>query len=110
MEISSSENTLEAGSGKSEYPLASFPISLISCGKGNPIKYVLGKSKMILGLCEGIPTMSRGEVAMSCLNQSKLLDWESDTRPVDQLNIQSDMSVCNGSRFGVTRVTLKFFV
>ncbi|XP_058109380.1 peptidyl-prolyl cis-trans isomerase PASTICCINO1 [Magnolia sinica] len=33
-------------------------------GKGNPIKYVLGKSKMILGLCEGIPTMLKGEVAM----------------------------------------------
>ncbi|KAF8396822.1 hypothetical protein HHK36_018455 [Tetracentron sinense] len=32
--------------------------------KGNPIRHVLGKSKMILGLLEGIPTMLRGEVAM----------------------------------------------
>lgn len=35
-----------------------------STGKGNPIKNVLGKSKMILGFCEGIPTMLMGEVAM----------------------------------------------
>ncbi|XP_077238858.1 FKBP-type peptidyl-prolyl cis-trans isomerase family protein [Tasmannia lanceolata] len=33
-------------------------------GKGNPIKCVMGKSKMILGFCEGIPTMLKGEVAM----------------------------------------------
>eukprot|EP00268_Persea_americana_P025742 TRINITY_DN2509_c0_g1_i1.p1 TRINITY_DN2509_c0_g1~~TRINITY_DN2509_c0_g1_i1.p1 ORF type:complete len:628 (-),score=137.29 TRINITY_DN2509_c0_g1_i1:676-2559(-) len=33
-------------------------------GKGNPIKNVLGKSKMILGFCEGIPTMLIGEVTM----------------------------------------------
>ncbi|GMH13474.1 hypothetical protein Nepgr_015315 [Nepenthes gracilis] len=33
-------------------------------GKGIPIRLVLGKSKMILGLLEGIPTMLRGEVAM----------------------------------------------
>ncbi|KAG9453218.1 hypothetical protein H6P81_006122 [Aristolochia fimbriata] len=33
-------------------------------GYGRPIKYVLGKSKMILGLLEGLPTMSKGEVAM----------------------------------------------
>ncbi|KAJ9694841.1 hypothetical protein PVL29_010356 [Vitis rotundifolia] len=33
-------------------------------GKGTPIRDVLGKSKMILGLLEGIPTMLKGEVAM----------------------------------------------
>lgn len=33
-------------------------------GKGTPIRHVLGKSKMILGLLEGIPTMLKGEVAM----------------------------------------------
>uniref|UniRef100_A0A7N0VHY8 peptidylprolyl isomerase n=1 Tax=Kalanchoe fedtschenkoi TaxID=63787 RepID=A0A7N0VHY8_KALFE len=33
-------------------------------GKGIPIRQVLGKSKMILGLLEGLPTMSKGEVAM----------------------------------------------
>ncbi|XP_020592878.1 peptidyl-prolyl cis-trans isomerase PASTICCINO1 [Phalaenopsis equestris] len=33
-------------------------------GKGYPNRYVLGMSKMLLGLCEGIPTMLRGEVAV----------------------------------------------
>ncbi|XP_057983510.1 peptidyl-prolyl cis-trans isomerase PASTICCINO1 isoform X2 [Malania oleifera] len=33
-------------------------------GSGTPIRRVLGKSKMILGLLEGIPTMLKGEVAM----------------------------------------------
>ncbi|XP_027079125.1 peptidyl-prolyl cis-trans isomerase PASTICCINO1-like isoform X3 [Coffea arabica] len=33
-------------------------------GNGAPIRHVLGKSKMILGLLEGIPTMLTGEVAM----------------------------------------------
>ncbi|KAI3474153.1 hypothetical protein Pfo_028941 [Paulownia fortunei] len=33
-------------------------------GNGNPKRQVLGKSKMILGLLEGIPTMLNGEVAM----------------------------------------------
>ncbi|XP_020112955.1 peptidyl-prolyl cis-trans isomerase PASTICCINO1 isoform X1 [Ananas comosus] len=33
-------------------------------GKGNPIRLILGKSKMILGLSEGIPTMLKGEIAM----------------------------------------------
>lgn len=33
-------------------------------GKGIPTRHVLGKSKMILGLLEGIPTMKKGEVAM----------------------------------------------
>ncbi|WCJ19171.1 FKBP-type peptidyl-prolyl cis-trans isomerase family protein [Euphorbia peplus] len=33
-------------------------------GKGIPIRQVLGKSKMLLGLLEGLPTMLKGEVAM----------------------------------------------
>ncbi|KAJ1411238.1 Tetratricopeptide-like helical domain superfamily [Sesbania bispinosa] len=33
-------------------------------GRGTPIRHVLGKSKMLLGLLEGIPTMLKGEVAM----------------------------------------------
>ncbi|KAM7464011.1 hypothetical protein LguiA_032132 [Lonicera macranthoides] len=33
-------------------------------GKGIPTRHVLGKSKMILGLLEGIPTMLKGEVAV----------------------------------------------
>ncbi|KAG9138639.1 hypothetical protein Leryth_020479 [Lithospermum erythrorhizon] len=33
-------------------------------GKGTPVRAVLGKSKLILGLLEGIPSMCKGEVAM----------------------------------------------
>lgn len=33
-------------------------------GKGIPLRQVLGKSKMILGIMEGIPTMLKGEIAM----------------------------------------------
>ncbi|XP_043724455.1 peptidyl-prolyl cis-trans isomerase PASTICCINO1 isoform X1 [Telopea speciosissima] len=33
-------------------------------GRGNPTRLVLGKSKMILGLLEGIPTMLKDEIAM----------------------------------------------
>ncbi|KAL1804706.1 hypothetical protein ACET3Z_027774 [Daucus carota] len=33
-------------------------------GKGIPTRHVLGKSKMILGLLEGLTTMKKGEVAM----------------------------------------------
>lgn len=33
-------------------------------GKGIPIRHVLGKSKMLLGLLEGIPTMFKGEIAV----------------------------------------------
>lgn len=33
-------------------------------GKGIPTRHVLGKSKIILGLLEGIPTMLKGEVAV----------------------------------------------
>ncbi|KAL9273705.1 Peptidyl-prolyl cis-trans isomerase PASTICCINO1-like protein [Drosera capensis] len=33
-------------------------------GKGTPGRHVIGKSKMLLGLLEGIPTMLKGEIAM----------------------------------------------
>ncbi|XP_065623967.1 peptidyl-prolyl cis-trans isomerase PASTICCINO1 isoform X5 [Quercus suber] len=33
-------------------------------GRGAPIRHVLGKSKMIVELLEGISTMLKGEVAM----------------------------------------------
>ncbi|PKA52691.1 Peptidyl-prolyl cis-trans isomerase PASTICCINO1 [Apostasia shenzhenica] len=33
-------------------------------GKGYPNRYIMGKSKMLLGLREGIPTMLKGEIAM----------------------------------------------
>ncbi|KAJ4704555.1 Peptidylprolyl isomerase [Melia azedarach] len=33
-------------------------------GKGIPIRHIMGKSKMLLGLLEGIPTMLKGEVSM----------------------------------------------
>ncbi|KAK3151705.1 hypothetical protein QOZ80_3AG0249440 [Eleusine coracana subsp. coracana] len=33
-------------------------------GKGIPLRFVLGKSKMILGFAEGFPTMLKGEIAM----------------------------------------------
>lgn len=33
-------------------------------GKGVPLRFVLGKSKMILGFAEGFPTMLMGEIAM----------------------------------------------
>lgn len=33
-------------------------------GKGIPVRFVLGKSKMILGFAEGFPTMLKGEIAM----------------------------------------------
>ncbi|KAL0866477.1 hypothetical protein Bca101_045595 [Brassica carinata] len=33
-------------------------------GRGLPVRDVLGKSKMLLGLLEGIPTMHKGEIAM----------------------------------------------
>ena len=39
-------------------------IKLLLTGKGTPIRHVLGKSKIIVGLLEGIPTMLKGEVAM----------------------------------------------
>ncbi|KAL0916251.1 hypothetical protein M5K25_013744 [Dendrobium thyrsiflorum] len=33
-------------------------------GKGYPDRYIMDKSKMLLGLCEGLPTMLKGEIAM----------------------------------------------
>lgn len=43
--------------------LASSKFQLIT-GKGVPTRQILGKSKILLGLLEGIPTMLKGEVAM----------------------------------------------
>jgi FKBP-type peptidyl-prolyl cis-trans isomerase len=39
----------------------------VPSGRGVPIRDVLGNSKMILGLLEGIPTMHKGEIAMVTL-------------------------------------------
>ncbi|KAM0908876.1 hypothetical protein ACQ4PT_015154 [Festuca glaucescens] len=36
-------------------------------GKGIPLRFVLGRSKMILGFAEGFPTMLKGEIAMVLL-------------------------------------------
>uniref|UniRef100_A0A0D3FIU2 peptidylprolyl isomerase n=1 Tax=Oryza barthii TaxID=65489 RepID=A0A0D3FIU2_9ORYZ len=38
-------------------------------GKGVPLRFVLGKSKMILGFAEGFPTMLMGEIAMVVLRK-----------------------------------------
>lgn len=40
---------------------------MLPSGRGLPIRDVLGKSKMILGLLEGIPTMHKAEIAMVTL-------------------------------------------
>lgn len=50
---------------------------LYTTGKGTPIRHVLGKSKMILGLLEGIPSMLKGEVAMVTFSwYPKLGAWQ----------------------------------
>ncbi|KAJ9548035.1 hypothetical protein OSB04_020578 [Centaurea solstitialis] len=49
-------------------------------GKGIPTRQVLGKSKMILGLLEGIPTMLKGEVAV--LKMKPELHYGEDDCPV----------------------------
>ncbi|XP_020204784.1 LOW QUALITY PROTEIN: peptidyl-prolyl cis-trans isomerase PASTICCINO1-like [Cajanus cajan] len=49
-------------------------------GKGTPIRHVLGKSKMLLGLLEGIPTMLKGEVAM--FKMKPQLHYGEDDCPV----------------------------
>ncbi|OVA17744.1 Peptidyl-prolyl cis-trans isomerase [Macleaya cordata] len=49
-------------------------------GKGNLVRQVLGKSKMILGLLEGIPTMLKGEVAMFKMKSE--LHYGEDDCPV----------------------------
>ncbi|AES88468.2 putative peptidylprolyl isomerase [Medicago truncatula] len=49
-------------------------------GKGTPIRHVLGKSKMLLGLLEGIPTMFKGEVAM--FKMKPQLHYGEDDCPV----------------------------
>ncbi|KAE8099302.1 hypothetical protein FH972_017293 [Carpinus fangiana] len=55
-----------------------------SGGKGIPIRHVLGKSKMILGLLEGIPTMLKGEVAM--FKMKPQLHYAEDDCPVSISN------------------------
>lgn len=45
---------------------------LYMTGKGIPIRHVLGKSKILLGLLEGIPTMLKGEVSMVFLEFPRL--------------------------------------
>ncbi|RZC19538.1 Peptidyl-prolyl cis-trans isomerase PASTICCINO1 isoform B [Glycine soja] len=49
-------------------------------GKGIPIRHVLGKSKMLLGLLEGIPSMLKGEVAM--FKMKPQLHYGEDDCPV----------------------------
>lgn len=49
-------------------------------GKGTPTRKVLGKSKMLLGLLEGIPTMLKGEVAM--LKMKPEMHYGEDDCPV----------------------------
>ncbi|XP_060674522.1 peptidyl-prolyl cis-trans isomerase PASTICCINO1 isoform X2 [Ziziphus jujuba] len=54
-------------------------------GKGTPIRQVLGKSKMILGLLDGLPTMLKGEVAMYKMKSQ--LHYGEDDCPV---SVRSD--------------------
>ncbi|XP_027334699.1 peptidyl-prolyl cis-trans isomerase PASTICCINO1 isoform X2 [Abrus precatorius] len=53
-------------------------------GKGTPIRHVLGKSKMLLGLLEGIPTMLKGEVAM--FKMKPQLHYGEDDCPISAPN------------------------
>ncbi|KAM0070863.1 putative peptidylprolyl isomerase [Helianthus debilis subsp. tardiflorus] len=52
--------------------------------KGTPIRQVLGKSKMILGLLKRIPTMLKGEVAV--LKMKPELHYGEDDCPVSVSN------------------------
>ncbi|KAG0468100.1 hypothetical protein HPP92_017428 [Vanilla planifolia] len=49
-------------------------------GNGHPNRYIMGKSKLLLGLCEGIPTMLKGEVAMFKIKPE--LHYAEDDCPV----------------------------
>lgn len=53
-------------------------------GRGTPIRHVLGKSKMIVGLLEGIPTMLKGEVAM--FKMKPQVHYGEDDCPVSVVN------------------------
>ncbi|KAF7827724.1 peptidyl-prolyl cis-trans isomerase PASTICCINO1 [Senna tora] len=53
-------------------------------GKGTPTRHVLGKSKMLLGLLEGIPTMLKGEVAM--FKMKPQLHYGEDDCPISAPN------------------------
>ncbi|KAI8556769.1 hypothetical protein RHMOL_Rhmol05G0281100 [Rhododendron molle] len=67
-------------------------------GNGTPTRHVLGKSKMILGLLEGIPTMQKGEIAMFKMKPELHYGEEdcplsvSDSFPVDaELHFEIEM-------------------
>ncbi|XP_075647533.1 peptidyl-prolyl cis-trans isomerase PASTICCINO1-like [Castanea sativa] len=53
-------------------------------GRGTPIRHVLGKSKMIVGLLEGMPTMLKGEVAM--FKMKPQVHYGEDDCPVSVVN------------------------
>ncbi|KAL4651235.1 hypothetical protein ACB092_01G144700 [Castanea dentata] len=53
-------------------------------GRGTPIRHVLGKSKMIVGFLEGIPTMLKGEVAM--FKMKPQVHYGEDDCPVSIVN------------------------
>nr|POE59487.1 peptidyl-prolyl cis-trans isomerase pasticcino1 [Quercus suber] len=53
-------------------------------GRGTPIRHVLFKSKMIVGLLEGIPTMLKGEVAM--FKMKPQVHYGEDDCPVSVVN------------------------
>ncbi|XP_065621215.1 peptidyl-prolyl cis-trans isomerase PASTICCINO1 [Quercus suber] len=53
-------------------------------GRGTPIRHVLGKSKMIVGLLEGIPTLLKGEVAM--FKMKPQVHYGEDDCPVSVVN------------------------
>ncbi|KAK9986456.1 hypothetical protein SO802_031407 [Lithocarpus litseifolius] len=55
--------------------------------RGTPIRHVLGKSKMIVGLLEGIPTMLKREVVMLFQFKMKpLVHYGEDDCPVSVVN------------------------
>ncbi|KAH7866213.1 hypothetical protein Vadar_017216 [Vaccinium darrowii] len=67
-------------------------------GNGTPTRLVLGKSKLILGLLEGIPTMQKGEIAMFKMKPELHYGEEdcplsvSDSFPVDaELHFEIEM-------------------
>ncbi|AQK85947.1 hypothetical protein ZEAMMB73_Zm00001d038184 [Zea mays] len=46
--------------------------------KGMPLRFILGKSKMILGFAEGFPTMLKGEIAMFLVGRQYVLSGSPD--------------------------------
>ncbi|KAF5750891.1 peptidyl-prolyl cis-trans isomerase PASTICCINO1 [Tripterygium wilfordii] len=53
-------------------------------GKGTPLRQVFGKSKILLGLLEGMPTMLKGEVAM--FKMKPQMHYGEDDCPVSAPN------------------------